>query len=67
MAQDWYRIVQSGAGAQDLKKEASDNLEGSQAPTPSINNLSSCLDSLLAIRAVRRVVNKEVAYRDVQS
>jgi len=50
-----------------FEKEASDNSEGLQAPTPSTNDSSSYLDLPSAMRAIRRVVNEEVAHRDVQS
>jgi hypothetical protein len=41
--------------------------EGLQASTPSTNHSNSCLDSPSAVRTIRRIVNEEVAYRDVQS
>jgi hypothetical protein len=41
--------------------------EGLQASTPSTDHSSSCLDSPSAVRTIRRIVNEEVAHRDVQS
>jgi hypothetical protein len=40
--------------------------EGLQASTPSTNHSNGCLDSPSAMRNIRRIVNEEVAYRDVQ-
>jgi hypothetical protein len=41
--------------------------EGLQASTPSTNNSNSCLDSPSAVRTTRKIVNEEVAHRDVQT
>jgi hypothetical protein len=41
--------------------------EGLQVSTPSTGHSSSYLDSPSAVRTTRRIVNEEVAHRDVQS
>jgi hypothetical protein len=41
--------------------------ESLQASIPSTNHLSSCLDSPSVVRTIRRIMNEEVAHRDVQS
>jgi len=44
--------------------EGSESSEGSEGDHCSRSHTDSCLDSPLAVRTIRRIVNEEVAYRD---
>jgi hypothetical protein len=50
-----------------FKKQEDEDSEGSQASSPSTSHTSSCLDSPSAVQKIRRIVNQEVAHRDVKS